>query len=60
MVILNHKWVQDGLMKISSKKEMLTKKYFINKYQKDANMFADGITGNSNEMYEYGIFFNYR
>ena len=56
MVILNHKWVQVLENKeITEKGEVDNRNIKINKYQKDAKMFADGVTGNSNEMYQYGI-----
>ena len=40
---------------ITEKGEVDNRNIKINKYQDDAKMFADGVTGNSNEMYQYGI-----
>ena len=40
---------------ITEKGEVDNRNIKINKYQDDAKMFADGVSGNSNEMYQYGI-----
>ena len=58
MVISNLKWevLQYWQNKeITEKGEVDNRNIKINKYQDDAKMFADGVTGNSNEMYQYGI-----